>query len=51
MSAAAELAHRANPEKARQRPGKLSVKGTGSGGFVLDLSGGEDAMDAEFRRG
>ncbi len=49
MSAAAELAHRAGADKARV--GRSAMKATGTGGFMLDLSHGEDELDAEFRRG
>jgi methyl-accepting chemotaxis protein len=49
ISAAAELAHRGNSERARA--GRPATKATGTGGFVLDLAHGEDELDADFRRG
>ncbi|MBU3888702.1 methyl-accepting chemotaxis protein [Methylosinus sp. KRF6] len=50
MAAAAELSHRASSDKGAgaARP---AMKATGTGGFMLDLSHGEDELDAEFRRG
>ncbi|BBU64281.1 hypothetical protein MSC49_42160 (plasmid) [Methylosinus sp. C49] len=51
MSAAAELAHRSTADRARPRSARPAMKATGTGGFVLDLSHGEDELDAEFRRG
>ncbi|ATQ68136.1 MULTISPECIES: HAMP domain-containing methyl-accepting chemotaxis protein [Methylosinus] len=50
MSAAAELAQRATSDKGA-RAARPAMKATGTGGFMLDLSHGEDELDADFRRG
>ncbi|ATQ68137.1 MULTISPECIES: HAMP domain-containing methyl-accepting chemotaxis protein [Methylosinus] len=51
MFAAAELSQRSSGGRKPMRAAKPAMKATGTGGFVLDLAGGEDEMDAEFRRG
>ncbi len=50
MFAATEIAHRASAPKSA-RVARPAMKATGTGGFMLDLSHGEDELDAEFRRG
>jgi methyl-accepting chemotaxis protein len=50
MEAMQELARKPGSGRSA-RAATPPMKATGTGGFVLDLAGGEDQMDADFRRG